>query len=102
MKNKIFETMRAIAIFEGVKGAMVLLAGFGALAFLHRDLQVIADHIVRHLHLDPASRRVIHRGRGDARRQRVQQVLHRVGAVVGAQKHVRLIGCQSESSFVRY
>jgi uncharacterized membrane protein (DUF2068 family) len=41
---------------RGVKGAMVLLAGFGALAFLHRDLQVIADHIVRHSHLDPASR----------------------------------------------
>ena len=56
MKNKIFETMRAIAIFEGVKGAMVLLAGFGALAFLHRDLQAIADTIVRHSHLDPASR----------------------------------------------
>jgi uncharacterized membrane protein (DUF2068 family) len=56
MKNKIFETMRAIAIFEGAKGAVVLLAGMGVLAFLHRDLQVVADHIVHHLHLDPASR----------------------------------------------
>jgi uncharacterized membrane protein (DUF2068 family) len=56
MKNRIFETMRAIAIFEGAKGAVVLLAGLGVLAFLHRDVQVVADHIVRHMHLDPASR----------------------------------------------
>ena len=56
MTNKIFETMRAIAIFEGAKGAIVLLAGLGVLAFLHRDLQVAADTIVRHLHLNPASR----------------------------------------------
>jgi uncharacterized membrane protein (DUF2068 family) len=48
--------MRAIAIFEGAKGAMVLLAGLGVLAFLHRDLQVAADQFVRHLHLNPASR----------------------------------------------
>jgi uncharacterized membrane protein (DUF2068 family) len=48
--------MRAIAVFEGAKGAIVLLAGLGALAFLHRDLQAAADQFVRHMHLNPASR----------------------------------------------
>jgi len=51
----IFKTMRAIAIFEGAKGALVLLAGMGVLALIHRDLQHIADQIVRHGHLNPAS-----------------------------------------------
>ncbi|MGZ5038553.1 MAG: DUF2127 domain-containing protein [Usitatibacter sp.] len=51
----IFKTMRAIACFEGAKGAIVLLAGLGVLSLFHHDLQRIADHIVRHFHLDPAS-----------------------------------------------
>ena len=47
--------MRAIAVFEGAKGALVLLAGLGVLSLIHQDLQTVADHIVRHFHLDPAS-----------------------------------------------
>jgi uncharacterized membrane protein (DUF2068 family) len=54
--TNIFRTMRAIAIFEGAKGALVLLAGLGVLSLIHRDLQQVADHIIRHFHLDPASR----------------------------------------------
>ncbi len=52
----IFKTLRAIAVFEGAKGALVLLAGFGVLLLVHRDLQVAAERVVEHLHLNPASR----------------------------------------------
>jgi uncharacterized membrane protein (DUF2068 family) len=51
----IFRTLRAIAIFEGAKGVIVLAAGLGLLSLAHRDLQEIAGHLVEHLHLNPAS-----------------------------------------------
>ena len=51
----IFRTMRAIAIFEGAKGAIVLAAGLGLLSFLHRDTQHIAAQVIHHLHMNPAS-----------------------------------------------
>ena len=51
----IFRTMRAIAVFEGAKGAIVLLAGLGLLSLLHRDLQDMAARVIEHLHLNPAS-----------------------------------------------
>jgi uncharacterized membrane protein (DUF2068 family) len=51
----LFKTLRAIAIFEGAKGALVLAAGFGLLLLAHRDLQALAERAVEHLHLDPAS-----------------------------------------------
>ena len=46
--------LRAVATLEAVKGLLVLLAGFGAFALIHRDVQAAADSLVRHLHLDPA------------------------------------------------
>jgi len=49
-------SLRAIAVFEAAKGLVVLLAGSGLLFLLRRDLQELADRIVRHFHLDPASR----------------------------------------------
>lgn len=48
--------LRAIALFEGLKGLLVLVAGCGALALLHRDLQALGERMVSHLHLNPASR----------------------------------------------
>ena len=54
--SAIFRTMRAIAVFEGAKGAVVLLAGLGLLSLIHRDLQAVAEQAVEHLHLNPASR----------------------------------------------
>jgi uncharacterized membrane protein (DUF2068 family) len=48
--------LRAIALLEGAKGIVVLLAGFGVLAFLHRDFQYGAEELVRQFHLNPASR----------------------------------------------
>jgi len=46
--------LRAVAVFEAAKGALVLLAGFGILALMHRDLQDFAEQLVAHLHLNPA------------------------------------------------
>lgn len=46
--------VRAVALFEAAKGSVVLLAGFGLLTLLHRDLQAIAEHLVELSHLNPA------------------------------------------------
>jgi len=43
-----------VAIFEALKGILILIAGFGLLSLIHRDLQEIAEEIVRHLHVNPA------------------------------------------------
>ncbi|WP_052263275.1 DUF2127 domain-containing protein [Geobacter pickeringii] len=48
--------LRTIACFEAAKGLLVILAGLGLLALIHRDVQAIAEEIVRHFHLNPASR----------------------------------------------
>ena len=48
------EAIRAIALFEGAKGAVVLLAGFGLLSLIHRDVEHVANEVVRHMHLNPA------------------------------------------------
>ena len=47
--------VRAIAFFEALKGTLVLVAGFGLLSLVHRDLEDLAERLVRHSHLDPAS-----------------------------------------------
>ena len=46
--------IRVVAVFEALKGALVLGAGFGLLSLVHHDLQAIAERLVRHSHLDPA------------------------------------------------
>jgi len=46
---------RVIALFEAGKGALVLVAGLGLFGLLHNDSQDVAEVLVRHLHLDPAS-----------------------------------------------
>jgi len=48
--------LRVVSIFEAVKGLLVLLAGFGLLAYIHKDLHLAAEQLVRHFHLNPASR----------------------------------------------
>ncbi len=48
--------VRSIALLEAAKGLLVLLAGFGLLEFLHRDVQHLAEDLVAHFHLNPASR----------------------------------------------
>jgi len=48
--------LRTIALIEGAKSLLVLAAGTGVLALVHRPLQDAAEMLVRHLHLNPASR----------------------------------------------
>jgi uncharacterized membrane protein (DUF2068 family) len=48
------EGVRAIALLEAAKGALVILVGFGLFLLVHRDAQVFAEHLVKHLHLNPA------------------------------------------------
>ncbi|MDB6111220.1 MAG: uncharacterized protein JWR69_2970 [Pedosphaera sp.] len=48
--------LRTVAIFEFVKGFVVLVAGFGCLTLLHTDVQAKAESIVHWLRIDPAWR----------------------------------------------
>lgn len=45
-----------MALFEAIKGTVVLLAGFGALSLLHRDVHALAIALVGRLHLDASHR----------------------------------------------
>ena len=47
--------LRAVAVYEAAKGILVLAVGLGLLELIHRDLQQIAEHIVKHLHLNPSA-----------------------------------------------
>lgn len=47
--------LRAIAIMEAAKGLLVLISGSGLLLLVHRDAQAIAERLLVHLHLNPAS-----------------------------------------------
>lgn len=51
---KLPHTIRAVSVFEAVKGMLVLLVGFGALSLIHRDVQQVAEQLIGHLHLNPA------------------------------------------------
>ena len=48
--------IRVIAVFEALKGVLVLSAGLGLLSLVHHDLQATAERLVRHSHLNPAHR----------------------------------------------
>jgi len=46
--------LHVVALFEGSKGLLVLLAGFGLLSFIHKDIHEAAMRLVEHIHLNPA------------------------------------------------
>jgi uncharacterized membrane protein (DUF2068 family) len=48
--------LRIVAGIEFAKGALVLAAGAGLLTLVHRDVRQVAEQLIHHLHLDPASR----------------------------------------------
>ena len=48
--------VRLVAVFEAAKGALVLLAGFGVLSLVHRNVRVAAAALVGRLHLNPTHR----------------------------------------------
>ena len=47
--------LHIVAVFEGVKGVLVLLVGFELLTFIHKDIHEAAVRLVKHIHLNPAS-----------------------------------------------
>jgi uncharacterized membrane protein (DUF2068 family) len=46
--------LRIVALMEAAKGLLVLVAGFGLLTLLHRDVQAIALRLISRLHLNPS------------------------------------------------
>jgi uncharacterized membrane protein (DUF2068 family) len=50
------QALRAIAVFEAVKGIAAMLAGLGLLSLLHRDLHHMAQMLISHFGLDPGQR----------------------------------------------
>lgn len=48
--------LRAVALLEGAKGALVLLVGLGLFSLIHHDVQRFAERLVAHAHLNPAAR----------------------------------------------
>ena len=48
--------MRAVALFEALKGAIVLVAGFGLTRLVHRDVEHAAEALIDRLHLDAAKK----------------------------------------------
>jgi len=48
--------LRAVAVFEALKGLVVLLAATGMLSLIHKDLHDVAARLVEHAHLNPASK----------------------------------------------
>jgi uncharacterized membrane protein (DUF2068 family) len=46
--------LRVVALMEAAKGLLVLLAGFGLLTLLHRDVQAVAIEFISRLHLNPS------------------------------------------------
>jgi uncharacterized membrane protein (DUF2068 family) len=47
--------LKVAAILEASKGVLVLVAGFGLLTYIHKDLHLAAVELVRHFHINPAS-----------------------------------------------
>lgn len=54
MADRATAGLRAVALLEASKGALVLLAGFGLLALIHGEAQALAEAIVGRFHLNPA------------------------------------------------
>jgi len=46
--------LRTIALVEGAKGVLVLALGLSLLSLLHRDVEQLAEQLIRLSHLNPA------------------------------------------------
>ncbi len=56
MKASAKNGVRAIAVFEAFKGCIGLIAGFGILSLMHRDIADFAEDLVGFLHLNSEGR----------------------------------------------
>ena len=52
--NRLERGIRAVAIFEAIKGLVIVIVGLALLRFIHGDLQAFAENILKHLHMNPA------------------------------------------------
>lgn len=50
------DLVRLVAVVEGLKGILVVAAGFGLLALIDVNVQAVAEQMVAHLHLDAAKK----------------------------------------------
>ena len=48
--------IRTVAFFEATKGLLAFAAALGLLSLIHHDVGQLAEQLVDHLHLNPASR----------------------------------------------
>jgi uncharacterized membrane protein (DUF2068 family) len=48
------DIIRVAAVFEALKGFIVLITGCGLLLLIHKDIHAVLEHVVRHLDLNPA------------------------------------------------
>ena len=53
---RLARTLRAVAVYEALKGILVLLTGVALVLGLHRHVAYIAGRIISFLHVNPASR----------------------------------------------
>jgi uncharacterized membrane protein (DUF2068 family) len=54
LNGKMTRALKAVAIFEACKGLLVLFAGVALFSFIHQNIQIAAEQLVGHLHLNPA------------------------------------------------
>jgi len=52
---RLAQGLRTVAIIEAAKGLVVLLTGLGLFSLMHRNVQQLAELLVAHTHLNPAS-----------------------------------------------
>jgi len=48
--------LRTVAAFEASKGVLVLVLGLGLLSLLHKDVELAAEQLLEHLHINPDHR----------------------------------------------
>jgi uncharacterized membrane protein (DUF2068 family) len=48
--------LRTVAVFEAAKGLLVLLLGLGLLRLVHKNLDELAEQLIRFLHASPGGR----------------------------------------------
>ncbi len=53
--HKTPKTVQFIAVIEASKGLLVILVGLGVLGLIHDNFQTLAEQLVAHFHLNPAS-----------------------------------------------
>ena len=53
---RLARTLRAVAVYEALKGILVLLTGVALVLGLHRDIAYLAGRILAFLHVNPTSR----------------------------------------------